>query len=367
MPRKKREHNSDKIIAKAYYNSKSPGGYAGKRRLKHQLKTKVDKKAIDDWLSKSDTYTLHKPLRKRFKRRKYIVSGIDATWQLDLSDLQKLAKYNNGNKYILIAIDAFSRFAFARPIKSKSGSRITEAFADILSKSKRSPQYVHTDKGKEFLNKEFQSLLKSRNIYHYVTENQEIKASMIERLQRSIKSRLFRLFTHTNSYRYVDDLQNIISSYNRSYHRTIKAKPTDVSYQNQERVWHRLYEDNQTGEPIRFKFRVNDRVRISKYSTVFSRGYLPNWSEEIFTIAEAHNTSPPVYSLKDDSGSKLLGTWYEQELQKVVVRDDVYKIEAILGQRKLNGKTQYLVRWLGYDSTFDSYVDKKDLIKHYNN
>ena len=116
-----------------------------------------------------------------------------------------------------------------------------------------------------------------------------------------------------------------------------------------------------------FKFKVGDWVRISKYSTIFAKGYLPAWTQEIFTIAKRYSTKPVVYSLIDDHGDELTGTWYEPELQKVKNKNETYKIESIVGQRKVNGKIQYLVKWLGYDSDFNSYVNKSDLILDYKN
>ena len=100
---------------------------------------------------------------------------------------------------------------------------------------------------------------------------------------------------------------------------------------------------------------------------LFDKGYLPNWSTEVFKIARLYNTDPPVYSLKDHSGEELNGTWYEPELQKITITDDTYKIESILGQRKVRGRVQYLVRWLGYPPSYDSYVDKTSLIDNYKN
>lgn len=362
---RKRKQNHKQRLSKVYYNTKHNVGFTGKRNLIKHFKGDVNKDKISEWLSSSDTYTLHKPVVKKFQRRKFVVSGIDALWQCDLTDLQQLANDNDGHKYILLVIDVFSRWACARVVKSKSGSDITKAFQDILDNEKRAPNQLQTDKGKEFLNTQFQTMLKKYKIDHYVTENQEIKASLVERLQRTIKTRLFRYFTHSNSYRYVDVIQNLIKSYNDTIHSGIGMKPNEVNYENQEELWQELYYEPEMS--TKFKFDIGDRVRISKYSTVFGKGYLPLWSEEVFTISRRHRTNPPVYSLKDDSGSELTGTWYEPELQRIIKDENVYKIEKILSTRKLNGKTQYLVRWAGYPPSFDSYVNKSDLIQSYKN
>jgi hypothetical protein len=211
-------------------------------------------------------------------------------------------------------------------------------------------------------------MLKKYNIEHYVTNNQEIKASHVERLQKTIKEKMFRYFTHHGTHKYTDVLDSLIHSYNNSIHSSLGIPPNKVNGSNQEKLWQKQFNpDKPLEQYTQPKFTVGDRVRISKYSTIFSKGYLPNWSEEIFTVGEVHKTKPIVYSLKDDSETTLDGTWYEPELQKVVVTDNTYKIEAILGQRRLNGKVQYLVRWAGYPKSFDSYVNKADIVQNYKN
>ena len=327
---------------------------------------KLTSKDVSDWLSSSHTYTLHKPIRKTFKRRKYIVSGINSLWQDDLTDVQKLSKANSGYKFILFNVDVFSRKAAAIPLKSKSTAKVAEGFATLLNQYSSAPDSLQTDKGVEFTGKQFQSLLKKHKIHHYFYNNQEIKASLVERLQRTIRSKIYRYFTHTGSYRYVEALTDFISAYNDTVHSAIGLKPNQVDSSNQEELWQAAYNENDNGERA-FKFSIGDKVRISKYSTTFRKGYLPSWSEEIFTVCQRHFTSPPVYSLRDESGDELQGTWYEPELQKVSVASNIFRIEKIIGQRKVNGKTQYLVRWAGYPPSFDSYINKTDLIPSYKN
>lgn len=362
---KKRNQRKNQIKS-TYFNKKHPAGFGGQEKLKKALKNKVSGSLVSDWLQGTDTYTLHKPVKKNFLRRKYIVSGINSLWQCDLSDLPQLAKFNNGYRYILLKIDVFSRKANAVPLKTKSGKDVSNSFKKMIQEEK--PEKLQTDRGKEFLNSDFQALLKANNIHHYVSNNQEIKASLVERLQRTIKSKLFRYFTHSNSYKYIDILQEIVHSYNHSVHSSLGIRPVDVTSENQEALWQQQYNsDTPDSSETVFKFRVKDKVRISKYSTVFTKSYLPLWSQEVFTISKRHNTIPPVYSIQDDSGSIVQGTFYEPELQKVKPTDNIYKIESVLGKRNINGKTQYLVKWKGYSSDFNSYVDQRDIVHNYKN
>lgn len=361
MPSKNKHDNT---IKKEYFNPKNPASFGGKGKLIKALKGKVKSTDVIDWLSGTDTYTLHKPVKKIFKRRKFITSGKDSLWQADLIDFPQLAKHNDNHRYILIVIDVFSRKLSARATQTKTASEVSRVFKEIIANENRKPIQLHTDQGSEFMGKQFQTMLRNYKIQHYVTRN-DTKASLAERVIKSIKSKLFRYFTHSNSYRYVDVLQDFIHSYNNTVHSSIGMKPNEVNWDNQEDVWQLQYHNHHYN--TNYNFNIGDRVRISKYSGKFDKGYIPLWSDEIFTISERHLTDPPVYSLKDDNDTVLLGTWYEHELQKVKKQDDTYKIESILGKRKLKGKIQYLVRWKGYPPSFDSYVDKKDILTNYKN
>lgn len=355
------------LLKENYFNPKKPGSFGGKNRLISAVKNKVKPKDVSKWLASTNTYTLHKPASKNFKRRKFITSGKGVTVQVDLTDLSKLAKYNNGNKFILFGIDIFSRYGWAAPIKNKSAMEVTNAMINILEKEDKKPLAFNSDEGTEFKSKLWKNMLEKYGITHYFTFNREIKSAAVERLQRTIKSRLFRYFTHSGTYRYVDVLQDIMDSYNHSVHSAIRMRPVDVTFENQEKVWQSLYNPDVPYKDKTFKFAIGDRVRISKYSSVFRKGYLPTWSEEIFSISDRHTMDPVVYKLKDDSGEVLEGSWYEKELQKVDTSEEVYTIEKIVGTRKVNGKIQYLVRWAGYPASFDSYVDKKDMLFEYKN
>ena len=159
-------------------------------------------------------------------------------------------------------------------------------------------------------------------------------------------------------------VQHLVDSYNASYHRSIGMSPTEVNVVNQEKVWQRLYGNEKTST-IEPGLKVDDRVRISKAKRMFKKGYLPNWSDEIFTVKSVHRTDPPVYRLIDDQGSQIEGTFYEPELQKVVVtKDKVYRIEKVLQQRKRGRKAQVLVKWLGYPESFNSWMDKSSLVSY---
>ena len=173
----------EKYLNDLYYDPAHPAAFGGisaiQRAVKRDQKN-ISVKDIKRWLSKRDTYTLHKPRRKHFNRNRVIVSGIDSQWQADLVDVSALSKYNKGHKFILTCIDVFSKFAWARPLKNKSEENVVRAFRSILKEHNRKPKTIQTDKEGEFINRAFQKFLRSLDI-HFFTINNEGKAALAER------------------------------------------------------------------------------------------------------------------------------------------------------------------------------------------
>ena len=118
--------------------------------------------------------------------------------------------------------------------------------------------------------------------------------------------------------RYIDVLPDLVDSYNRSKHRSIQKKPINITQNNEREVWHTLYGKRGNEETIKYKFEIGDQVRISKMKRTFEKGYLPNFSKEIFTISQQVPRQPPVYKLKDYDQEELSGTFYNEELQKLL-------------------------------------------------
>ena len=363
MARGKKKQLLEQTLKKVYYTPSHASSYGGINAIKRVVPKKY-KKQVQPWLSQQDTYTLHKPVRYRFPRRRIIVGGIDHQWQADLVDVSRLSKYNKGTKYLLTCIDVLSKYAFVVPLKNKTGQSLVDAFHQIF-KSGRRPLALQTDKGTEFTNRVFQKYLHDNNVDFFTTENEDIKCSIAERFNRTLKTKMWKYFTKHDTLVYHDVLVDLVKSYNHSYHRSIKTQPVLVNETNQEEIWQNLYGSSMMMSPGRQKFQVGDHVRISKAKRTFKKGYLANWTREIFTVVKCHPGNPPVYVLQDYKGEILQGTFYSQEIQKVTVTaDKLYKIEAIIKERKRGKQTQCLVKWEGYPATFNSWINKSDLKKY---
>ena len=295
---------------------------------------------------------LHKPIIRKFNKQKVYPSFKDNIWGADLADMQLLSKFNKGIKYLLCIFDLFSyffKYAFVVPLKDKKGISVVNAFQSILTKTKRKPNKIWVDKSSKFYNASFKKWLQDNDIIMYSTNN-EGKSVVAERFIRTLKSKIYKYMTSISKNVYIDKLNAIVNKYNNTYHTTIKMKPIDVK-------------DNMyinTNKEINYKhpkFKVGEYVRISKYKNIFAKGYMPNWSEEVFVVDKIKNTVPWTYVINDLNGEEITATFYENELQKTNQKE--FRIEKAI---KRKGDKLY-VKWKGYDNSFNSWINKNDIIK----
>ena len=231
-------------------------------------------------------------------------------------------------------------------MKDKKGLSIVNAFQSILKKSNRKPNKIWVDKGGEFYNNSFEKWLQGNPIAMYSTHN-EGKSVVAERFIRTIKNKIYKYMTPISKNVSIDKLDDIVNEYNNAYHRTIKVKPIDVKDNT---IIGKEVNDNES------KIKVGDHVRISKYKNIFAKGYTPNWSEEIFVVKGIKNTAPLTYVINDPNGEQIIGTFFEKESEKT--NQEEFRIEKVI-QKKGN---KLYVKWKGYDHSFNSWIDKKDLV-----
>ena len=292
---------------------------------------------------------LHKPIRRKFKKRRVLVNGIDEIWAADLVDMQAFSKFNRGVKYLLAVIDILSKYGWLVPLKDKTGKSVASALKTIFKE--RKPEKMWVDKGKEFYNKDVKELVEL-----YSTENEE-KSSVVERWIRTMKEKMWKYFTDKNTNIYIDILPSLVKDYNNTKHSSIKMTPVKASKkENELTVWKNLYPEHLKIHDINPKFSVGDQVRISKKKKTFEKGYTTRWTEEIFTIVEVKHTRPPTYKIADLNGEEIKGSFYEPELQKT--SQEIFRIEKVIRR----GKKKSLVKWKGYSDDFNSWVDNKDIV-----
>ncbi len=158
------------------------------------------------------------------------------------------------------------------------------------------------------------TFLKNKNITLYNSYNKTIKASIVERWNRTLQTRLFKFMFANNTKKYTHIVQDIVKSYNKTYHSSIGMSPDNVNTANSEKVWNKLYPFR---ERKKHKFYIGDKIRIPVKHTIFKKGYIPNWTENVYTIIDIHNTTPYTYSLLNKSGNKIRKKFYEKEMARV--------------------------------------------------
>ena len=255
------------------------------------------------------------PQITKFRSERIIPLYKDETWSADLIDKSSLSKYNNNYKFILTVIDIFTKYAWAIPLKNKSGLSITNGFKLVLGKNPqggsqpRKPEKLWVDRGSEFYNKTFKSLLKEYGTKIYSTYS-DLKAVFIERFNRTLLHIINKPMFINGDGNWVNILNDAVLTYNNNIHSTINMTPVDAS-NNPDKVKYTFNFKN-----IKPKFKVGDYVRNADKRNIFSKGYTSNWNRELFKVNEVLKTQPPTYKIEDINGEIIEGKYYEQELLK---------------------------------------------------
>ena len=291
---------------------------------------------------------LHKPIIKNFQRRKVNSSFKDNIWGIDLADMQLISKFNKGIKYLLCVIYLFSKYSWVITLKNKKGDSFVEGFQSILKNSNRKPNKIWVDHGSRFYDNKFKKFLKENDIEMYSTHN-EGKSVVAERFIKALKNKIYKHMTAIGENVYFDALDDIVRKYNNTAPSSIKIKPKNVTDNN----FIEYSKESNKRDP---KFKVGDHVRISKYKNAFAKGYTPNWSEEVFIVNEVQNTVPWTYLINDLNGEEIKGSFYEKELKKTDQKE--FRIEKVIK----NKGDKLFVKWKGYDNSFNSWTDKKDIV-----
>jgi len=343
-------------VLDAYTKAKNPGAFSGLAGFEKNNKNIKNSKQT---LLKKDFYTNQILPRKNFKRLKVIVAGIDNTWQADLIDVKKIKYENKHFSYILTVIDVFSKFGWAVAIKNKQANECFKAFKHIIESSNRKPKKLHIDGGKEFKG-ECQKYLHSLGIKTYIVES-KLKASIVERFNRTIKNKMWRMFQFKNNKKYIDELDDLLANYNNSYHRSIKNKPININKCNENKTFEILYgfakEEGGLNEYARTIYKKGDYVRKVLDKAIFEKSYTSNWSNDLFLISEIIPGNPTVYKIKTLYNENLSKSFYENQLLKVYPNVDTFQVldsknNKILVQQ-LNNEQEAPPKW----------ANKKDFLR----
>lgn len=377
VPRKSLQHNQrtpeSGESAKTSAESRTPGdlytlpghtaSLGGVRRFASGVNLK--RKAAARILQGVDSYSLYRESRRRPSSfRKTRVFSLYAQYQADLADVTELSVYNKSCKFLLFCINCFSRFLAVVPLRNKRPEEVVRGFKEIF-KSMPLPERMQTDKGTEFVSKKTQAYFRNKNIAHFSTHS-IYKAAMVERVQRTIKTRMYRYMAAMRTKNYLTALPLIVNSYNASPHRSLQGfAPRDVKPENESKFFQLLYPPakTQTRKPA---FAVGDFVRLQLQKQSFDKSFRQQFTDEVFKISEiVIDDNVITYRIITLNGEKILGTFYSNELTKIAFNEQqhMYAVERVLAKRTQSGVKQVKVRWRGFDKSHDSWIPATDLSK----
>ena len=291
------QHN--RVLSRLYNTPEEPHSFGGFEALYKRAKiidSSISKQVVCEFLKNAPAYTLHKNTFKRFRRRRVIASRPKSMASCDLADMRSLSKYNDGIKYILVVIDIFSRYLEVIPLMRKDGLGVANALKNILD----GPNFIglrhlNSDLGLEFYNRNVSTYLKSKDIVLYSVHSREIKASIAERVIRTLKGKIYRYMTHRNTFKYLDVLTKLVKSYNNSVHRGLTHGQTPKQVHNlcdNDRIkeqFNRMYKNDIPHESSSSSsLVVGQTVRLAdtERNAVFRRGFVVQNTIEIFRKRE---------------------------------------------------------------------------------
>ena len=229
---------AEEYLKAIYFNPSHPGAFAGPEKLHRISKNdgyNISRYKIKQWLQNQDAYSLQRPIRYKIKSNRIVPTGRDSLWDMDLADVTNLKKYNDGIQFWLIVIDVFSKYLWVQPLKDKTHQSVINGLKEIL-KDGRQGQSIRSDKGSEFANRWVKQFMKDRNIYYFTTQNQT-KANYAERVIRTLKTMIYRYFSHNQTYKYIDVLQDMVSNYNNRPHRSLDYRSPSTIKENESKLW----------------------------------------------------------------------------------------------------------------------------------
>lgn len=335
------------------------------RAAKHfNISVKRAKKILEH----EDGYTLHREYKQPKIYNPYYVHSRREQVQADLIDVSKIAASNNNTTFLLVLIDIFTKRLWVYPLRNKSGASMRAALRLWFASLDTPPKKMMTDRGTEFTNYAVRSLLRSHGV-EWQPANGTLKACIAERVNKTLQELIYKYMTQYESTNYIDRLPDIVRTYNKRIHSTIKMSPEEgdrpENEQNVRAILHQKYEkiSRQRRAP---KLKLGAMVRVKtepKKISSSSRSYAEQFKGEYFKIMRINMSLPiPLYYLKSmDDGELIEGGFYANELQQV--RGDVFKIESQLRERRRRGRREVFVKWKYFGPQWNEWIPADSIVR----
>ena len=316
-----------------------------------------------------NTYTMFRATRRPKIYNPYFVRVYRKIIQSDIifmTEPKGMSKFNSGNKYILIVQDIYTRKIWARPIKAKNVENVYKPLKEILelmSPFANDARFV-IDRGTEYKNKQVKSLLTSHNLS--IIHPSSGHASHVERANLSLQKLLYMRMQETGKRKWSDYLSTAVNIMNSREHRIIKMSPNEAEDEKNRSLLDQamsLYRDEAVTSQLNnrgvkkkvSRFKVGDKVRLQKARSVFNRGYLPTFTNEVFKVTKVLDHLPiTMYKIAEWDETEIEGHFYPEEL--TLFRGNVFKLEKILKRGMYNGIPSAFVKWKGFDNKYNSWV-----------
>ena len=356
-----------RYLKRIYFDVKQPGSFQSFKKLHQSVRKEgryqLGTQRLRRWLQNQQTYSKNKVFEPgRIKRARVIVSGLNDQFDADLADFQKWSGENGGVRYLLVVIDIFSRYTWAEPIHDKTNESVKAAFRNIFEEG-RIPRRLRTDAGKEFTANTMSPFFEEYNITHFISLN-EPKANYAERVIKTLKSKIVRYMNMMGTGRYTDILEDMLTSYNNTYHTKLKMAPSEVSSENADALWWSQYKPRNKFDPLKrkekpqYKYAVGDHVRIPKTAVTFGREYDQRWTGEIFEVTNRFQRDGiNMYKVEDQDKELVLGSFYEGELQRVLKdQENKWKVERIISEEGEGADKRAYVKFAGWPAFYNRWI-----------
>lgn len=352
-----------RVIRRNYTRPHHQTSFGGLNRI--QKYYGITKREATRVLDGIPSYSLHREIKKPRYRNPYFIYYKRQQVQADLVEVGQLARANGGYKYLLVAIDLFTKYAVCIPMKNKTAIATRRALIEMIRQfGDEKPEMILTDSGKEFKNALVRNYLQNLRIKHVIPSN-DFKAAIVERVNKTIQRKIYHYMTAHGTDEFMPALDQIMRGYNNAIHSTINISPKQAE-NPRNHLWvrdllnrHYMKILSKRKKPSYNKFKVGDTVRIAVRKDKFHRSYHEQNKEELYEIIGVDNKMPiEMYDLRSHEDLEdIEGSFYASELTKIEEKDFI--IEKVLKRRTYRGVRQVFVKWRYYNQIHNSWISER--------
>lgn len=400
--------DSDKYLylASIYLDVNSPESFGSVQLIWDRVKAEgapfeIRKRDVSEFLRSFESFTKYQKTIRKIQHSTHVVPSNNLCWESDILHFQKFEGFNDSYKYILCCCDSYSRLLMVEPLKSKKSQDVIDAMESIFKRTNSKPVVMFLDMGTEYTSKIFKEFAKGHNI-RLLYAHQDVHAAKIERLQRTLKSIIFRYFAQNNTLTYINHLYQFESNYNHRVHTVTQQRPIDLAKDSESQDDEKrkklaylrsnrkffiqdfrraladyrtrcLHAKTKSKVGRQTKLKINTPVRLVRlFKNKFQKGYDQNYSDQVYFISQVMPGNPPRYTVRTEDGEEVKGSIYASEMKAVSQMKKVYRdpnepqriavIRSVQDSKDENGQLKYNVELVFEDNTSEiKWITADDL------